>query len=234
MLVTGAGRGIGRAVAELAAGRGYRVAVHGHRSAAAVASVAASIGGHAVIADLADPAAIESMFAALDADGFDHIDVLVNNAGTAAGYGPIGTYHAAPIAEMLAVNVTAVLLCTQHAVQRMSAGASIVNISSKAAVLGGAGEWVPYAASKGAVDTMTIGLARELAGRQIRVNGVRPGLIDTDFHDHAPPGRMTRMAPTIPLGRSGSAAEVAEAALWLASDAASYVTGAILDVSGGR
>jgi NAD(P)-dependent dehydrogenase (short-subunit alcohol dehydrogenase family) len=143
------------------------------------------------------------------------------------------------LARLFAVNVTGAFICAREAVRRMSttrggAGGSIVNISSRAAVLGGSGEWVHYASSKGAIDTMTVGLARELAPQGIRVNAVRPGLIESDFHRAAPPGRVDRMAPTVPMQRSGSPAEVAEAVLWLASPGASYVTGAFVDVAGGR
>jgi NAD(P)-dependent dehydrogenase (short-subunit alcohol dehydrogenase family) len=143
------------------------------------------------------------------------------------------------LARLWAVNVTGPFLCAREAAARMRTdrggrGGAIVNISSKAAVLGGSGEWVHYAASKGAIDTMTVGLAKELAAVGVRVNGVRPGLIESDFHEHAPPGRVERMAPSVPMQRSGSPDEVAGAVLWLCSPEASYVTGAFIDVTGGR
>ena len=138
------------------------------------------------------------------------------------------------LARLWAVNITGAFLCAREAAARMKDGSNIVNISSKASVLGGSGEWVFYAASKGALDTMTIGLSKELAERGIRVNGVRPGLIESDFHLHAPPGRLERMRPTVPMQRSGTADEVAAAVLWLASSAARYVTGTFIDVAGGR
>ena len=233
VLVTGAGRGIGAAVGRLAAGRGWAVAYHYRASGDRARQLAADTDGVAVHADLADGAAIAAMFAAVDRH-FGRLDALVNNAATVAGYGPHPRFEAGPINAMLAVNVTAPLLCCRQAAARLPAGGSIVNISSKAAVLGGAGEWVDYAATKGAIDTLTRGLALELAPQGIRVNAVRPGLIDTDFHDHAPPGRMDQMAPHIPLGRAGTALEVAEAVLWLMSPESAYVTGTIVDVTGGR
>ncbi len=237
VLVTGAARGIGRAVAELAARGGDVVVCHAHRNLAAATELAARIGGTAVAADLADPDGVATIFAHID-QHHGRLDGLVNNAATAAGYGPIladgAGYDAAALSAMLAVNVTSVILAIRAAAQRMTDGGSIVNVSSVAATLGGAGEWAHYAASKGAVDTLTRGAARELADRGIRVNAVRPGLVDTDFHEHAPPGRMDRLAPAIPMRRAGRPIEIAEAIVWLLSDAASYVTGAVLDVSGGR
>jgi NAD(P)-dependent dehydrogenase (short-subunit alcohol dehydrogenase family) len=167
------------------------------------------------------------------------LDALVNNAGIAGGYGGVEVVHEAMLARLFAVNVGGAFLCAREAAARMRTdrggkGGCICNISSKAAVIGGSGEWVHYAATKGAIDTMTVGLARELAAHGVRVNGVRPGLIVSDFHDHAAPGRLERMAPQIPMLRSGSADEVAAAVVWLNSPAASYVTGAFVDVAGGR
>ncbi|HZX56325.1 MAG TPA: SDR family oxidoreductase, partial [Ilumatobacteraceae bacterium] len=165
------------------------------------------------------------------------IDVLVNNAGIAGGYGTLDTYTVDALQRLWAVNLTGPFLCAREAARRMrdrGAGGSIINISSKAAVLGGTNEWVHYAASKGGIDTMTIGLAKELAPQGIRVNAVRPGLIESDFHLHATPGRVERMTPLIPMQRAGTTEEVAEAVVWLASDAASYVTGAFIEVTGGR
>jgi NAD(P)-dependent dehydrogenase (short-subunit alcohol dehydrogenase family) len=143
------------------------------------------------------------------------------------------------LTRLWAVNITGAFLCAREAAARMRTdqgghGGCIINISSKAAVLGGSGEWVHYAASKGAVDTMTVGLAKELATVGVRVNGVRPGLIESDFHDHAPPGRVERMAPSVPMQRPGTTHEVAGAVLWFAGPEASYVTGSFIDVTGGR
>jgi NAD(P)-dependent dehydrogenase (short-subunit alcohol dehydrogenase family) len=162
---------------------------------------------------------------------------LVNNAGIAGSYGTLDSYTVEALDHLWAVNLTGPFVCAREAVKRMredDRGGSIVNISSKAAVLGGSSEWVHYAASKGGIDTMTVGLAKELAPYGIRVNAVRPGLIESDFHLHATPGRIERMAPLIPMQRAGTSDEVAEAVLWLASPAASYVTGAFIEVTGGR
>jgi NAD(P)-dependent dehydrogenase (short-subunit alcohol dehydrogenase family) len=241
MLVTGASRGIGAAVARAAAGS-YDLALNYSSDQASAAAVADELGSTCRVelhrADVADEDAVVRMFRDIDAR-FGRIDVLVNNAGIAGGFGGLASVTASMLTRLLAVNVTGAFVCAREAARRMSTlqgggGGSIVNISSKAAVLGGSGEWVHYAASKGAIDTMTTGLAKELAAEGIRVNGVRPGLIQTDFHGHAPPGRVERMVPTVPMQRAGSSAEVAEAVLWLASPAASYVTGAVVDVTGGR
>lgn len=243
MVVTGGSRGIGAAVALAAAAAGHDVVVnHATRSDAAeqVAARARTLGARALVvrADVADEAAVTAMFAAVDAE-FGRLDVLVNNAGIAGGYGPLATVTAPALDRLWAVNVTGAFLCAREAAARMrsdegGSGGSIVNISSRAAVLGGSFEWVHYAASKGAIDTMTIGLSKELATVGVRVNGVRPGLIESDFHDHAPPGRVERLTPTVPMERAGTTAEVAAAVLWLASDAASFVTGSFVDVGGGR
>jgi NAD(P)-dependent dehydrogenase (short-subunit alcohol dehydrogenase family) len=143
------------------------------------------------------------------------------------------------LARLWAVNISGPFVCAREAIRRMATdrggrGGAIVNVSSRAAALGGSGEWIHYAASKGAIDTMTIGLAREVAAQGIRVNGVRPGLVATDIHDAAPSGRLERMAPSVPMGRAGTPEEVAAAIVWLASPAASYITGTIIDVTGGR
>ncbi|MGB8858052.1 MAG: SDR family oxidoreductase [Ilumatobacteraceae bacterium] len=243
MLITGAGRGIGAAVARAAAAQRYHLVLNHSASGEATEALAAEIrevGCRAVtvLADVANEAAVVDMFGHID-ERFGRLDVLVNNAGIAGGYGPLETVTAEMLARLWAVNITGPFLCAREATARMRTdrggrGGSIVNISSKAAVLGGPNEWVHYAASKGAIDTMTVGLAKELANVGVRVNGVRPGLIESDFHLHAPPGRVERMAPMIPMERSGSAAEVAGAVLWLASAEASYVTGAFIDVTGGR
>lgn len=243
MLITGAGRGIGAAIARAAAVQRYHLALNYSVSAEAAEQLAAEIremGCRAltVQADIGNEADVLRMFATVD-ERFGHLDVLVNNAGIAGGYGPLDTVTAEMLARLWAVNITGPFLCSREAAWRMRTdaggrGGSIINISSKAAVLGGPNEWVYYAASKGALDTMTVGLSKELASVGVRVNGVRPGLIESDFHLHAPPGRVERMAPMIPMERSGSAAEVAGAVVWLASAEASYVTGAFIDVTGGR
>ena len=241
-LVTGGGRGIGAAiVAALATTHDLLVNFTARGDGAeAVAAAARAAGAQAVAhqADVGDEAAVSAMFAAVDRR-FGQLDVLVNNAGIAGAYGTLDVVDEAMLARLWAVNITGPFLCAREATRRMrtdlgGSGGSIVNISSKAAVLGGTGEWVHYAASKGALDTMTTGLAKELAPFGVRVNGVRPGLIESDFHDHAPAGRVERMAPQIPMLRSGSAAEVAGAVRWLCSAEASYVTGAFIDVTGGR
>lgn len=245
LVITGASRGIGAAVAERAAADHDLVCLHtGDPSRAAerealwarLRSAGATLLELAV--DVADEPAVVDAFRLAD-EHFGRLDGLVNNAGIAGGHGRLDTVDAAMLTRLFGVNVVGAFVCAREAAQRMATsrggrGGVIVNVSSKAAVLGGAGEWVHYAASKGALDTMTRGLATELAADGIWVNGVRPGLIETDFHDHAPPGRVERMAPGVPMGRSGSPAEVAEAIVWLLSPAASYVTGAFVDVTGGR
>jgi len=242
MLITGASRGIGAAIARAAAPTYDLVLNYAVSSAAAqqLADELRAVGCRAepVQADVGDEAQMLAMFEQLD-KSFGRLDVLVNNAGIAGGYGTLDVVNSEMLARLWAVNITGPFVCAREAAARMRTdrggrGGSIVNISSKAAVLGGSGEWVFYAASKGALDTMTIGLAKELATVGVRVNGVRPGLIESDFHLHAPPGRVERMAPSIPMQRSGTADEVAAAVLWLASPAASYVTGTFIDVTGGR
>ncbi|MBD0273325.1 MAG: SDR family oxidoreductase, partial [Acetobacteraceae bacterium] len=191
-------------------------------------------------ADVADPDARARCFAALDAEFGGRLDALVNNAGIT---GPAGRLAETPDTVWEAVmrtNVLGLAACSREAVRRMSAarsgrGGAIVNVSSRASELGGAGEWIHYAASKGAVDTFTVGLAKEVAAEGIRVNAVNPGLIDTELHAAAGmPDRVARGATGVPMGRGGTAEEVAEAVLWLLSDAAGYVTGARLPVGGGR
>jgi NAD(P)-dependent dehydrogenase (short-subunit alcohol dehydrogenase family) len=239
VLVTGAGRGIGAAVARLEASRGATVVVNYAASADAAEALAAELGNGsiAVQADVAREREVIALFEQVDELGT--IDVLVNNAGIAGGYGGLEIVHEDMLARLFAVNVGGAFLCAREAALRMrtdrgGTGGCICNISSKAALIGGAGEWVHYAATKGAIDTMTIGLARELAAHGVRVNAVRPGLIATDFHEQASPGRIERMAPQIPMLRSGSSDEVATAVAWLCSDEAAYVTGAFVDVTGGR
>lgn len=236
MIVTGAGRGIGAAIARMAAARGYRVVVNASSSIDAASALAAEIDGVAVTADVADEDAVRSMFEFVDSLP-GRLEVLVNNAGIAGRYGGIEDIDATMLQRLFGVNVIGAFICAREACSRMRSdghGGSIVNISSKAAVLGGSGEWVHYAASKGALETMTTGLARELAGDGIRVNAVRPGLIDNEFNLQAPAGRVERLRPTVPMARAGTMEEVAEAVLWLASPAASYTTGTFLDVAGGR
>jgi NAD(P)-dependent dehydrogenase (short-subunit alcohol dehydrogenase family) len=243
MLVTGGSRGIGAATAVLAAANGYAVAVNYHshrRDADAVVAAIGAAGGRAVAigADVADEAEIIRLFGVVDEE-LGPLEVLVNNAGIVGSYGRVDELDASILARLWAVNITGPFVCAREAIRRMGTdrggrGGAIVNVSSRAAALGGSGEWVHYAASKGAIDTMTVGLAREVAAQGIRVNGVRPGLVDTDIHDAAPPGRLERMAPTVPMARAGTPEEVAAAIVWLASPAASYVTGTIVDVTGGR
>jgi NAD(P)-dependent dehydrogenase (short-subunit alcohol dehydrogenase family) len=239
-LVTGASRGIGAATATALAAAGWDVAVSYRERADAAAAVvsecrAAGRRAAALRADLASPDGVVVVFDSVDAT-FGRLDLLVNNAGVVSPAGPVSTYTASRLERVLQINVVAAFLAAGAAVRRMSTAAGgrggvIVNVSSRAAELGGAGEYVDYAASKAALDALTTGLALEVAGEGIRVVGVRPGLIDTEIHA---PGRLERLGSSPPLGRPGTAAEVAAAIVWLASPAASYVTGATLDVGGGR
>jgi NAD(P)-dependent dehydrogenase (short-subunit alcohol dehydrogenase family) len=243
MLITGASRGIGAAIARAAAAQHYDLVLNFATSVAAVDELATTLretGCRAlpVQADMGDEREVVRMFETVDR-WFGRIDVLVNNAGIAGGYGTIDTVDADMLARLWAVNVTGPFIACREAAARMRTdrggnGGAIVNISSKAALLGGSGEWVHYAASKGAVDTLTVGLAKELATVGVRVNGVRPGLIESDFHDHAPPGRVERLAPTVPMQRAAGPNEVAGAVLFLAGPEAGYVTGTFIDVTGGR
>ncbi|CAO5237030.1 SDR family oxidoreductase [Frankia sp. AgKG'84/4] len=242
-VVTGGGRGIGAACAVALAGRGWDVCL-GYRSDSAAAESTArrcrALGAATttVRGDLALPEAVPDLFAA--ADRLGPVTVLVNNAGVVAPSARVDEIDAERLHRMLSVNVIAAFLCAGAAVRRMSnrhggGGGSIVNVSSAAARLGSPGVYVDYAASKGALDTLTIGLAKEVAQEGIRVNGVRPGFVDTEIHaSGGDPDRARRMADVIPLGRPGRADEVAAAVGWLCGDEASYVTGATLDVTGGR
>jgi NAD(P)-dependent dehydrogenase (short-subunit alcohol dehydrogenase family) len=244
ILITGGGRGIGAACALLAAGRGYRVCVNYHTDAGAASRIVGAIeaaGGtaYALQADVSEEGEVVRMFGELD-ERFGRLDALVNNAGILARQMRVEQMDAARINRILATNVTGSFLCAREAVRRMSKrhggrGGAIVNISSRAAVLGSANEYVDYAASKAALDALTIGLSREVANEGIRVNGVRPGLIDTDMHaSGGEPGRILRLQSSVPMGRGGEPDEVAKAVLWLLSDEASYATGSFIDVSGGR
>jgi len=240
LLITGAGRGIGAAAARLAGARGYDVAVNYLRDAKAADEVVAEIkrAGRRAVAiqgDMAREEDVARTFATLDTE-LGRITHLVYNAGTTGGYSRLEEADTAMMRSVLELNVLGALMCVKAAAQRMSTkkggqGGAIVLISSMAAVLGSAGEYVWYAASKGAIDSMTVGLSRELAAEGIRVNAVSPGLIETGLH---PPGRLERLAPMMPIPRAGKPDEVAEAILFLLSDAASYTTGTNLRVSGGR
>jgi len=243
-VVTGGSRGIGAATVAALSAAGWDVAV-GYRAdetaAEAVAEGCRQAGRRAlaVAADVADEDQVRRLFAAVD-DTLGPIAALINNAGIVAPRSRVDQLDAARIVRMLAVNVLGSFLCAGEAVRRMSTSAGgqggvIVNVSSAASRLGSPGEYVDYAASKGAIDTFTIGLAQEVAAEGIRVNAVRPGVIDTEIHaSGGQPDRAGRMAKVIPLRRPGRAEEVAAAIAWLCSDQASYITGALVDVAGGR
>jgi len=239
MLVTGGSRGIGAAVARAGVAAGYTVVITYESSEVAANDLVTFGGAHlALQSDAGDEAAIVSTFATI-IEAYGRVDVVVNNAGIAGSFGTIDTISSPMLERLWAVNISGPLLYAREAVRHMSTfnggrGGSIVNISSKAAVLGGSGEWVHYAASKGALETITTGLAKEVAAQGIRVNAVRPGLIETDFDRTLAPGRSNRLRPNIPMQRSGTVDEVAAAVIWLCSDAASYTTGTFLDVTGGR
>lgn len=244
VLITGGSRGIGAATALLAGRQGYAVAVNYSANALAADSVVRQIresGGQAmaVQADVSQEAQVLAMFEKIDA-WLGPLSALVNNAGVVDRSTRIDAITLERLQRMFAINVFGSFLCAREAVRRMStrhggAGGSIVNVSSAAARLGGAGQYVDYAAAKGAIDTFTLGLAREVAAEGIRVNAVRPGLIETEIHASGGlPNRAWELAPQVPMLRPGSAQEVAESIAWLLGDKASYITGALLDVTGGR
>ncbi|WP_428421741.1 SDR family oxidoreductase [Methylibium sp.] len=246
LLVTGASRGIGAATATLAAAQGWAVALNYARDAAAARAVVECLraaGGEAEAfrADVADSTQVQAMFGAVDDHfGAGRLRGLVNNAGVVDIAARVDAMTPERVQRMFAVNVFGSFWCAREALRRMSrvhggAGGAIVNLSSAATRIGSPGQYVDYAAAKGAIDTFTLGLAREVAGEGVRVNAVRPGIIDTEIHaSGGQPDRARRAAPQLPMQRAGTADEVAQSIVWLLSDAASYVTGALLDVSGGR
>lgn len=248
LLITGASRGIGAATARMAAAQGWEVAVNYARDEAAAEAVADAVRAQGrraltLCADVADESQVRAMFTTLDRhaqDGGGVLAGLVNSAGVVDVAARVDEMSGARMQRMFAINVFGTMVCAREAVRRMSrrhggAGGAIVNLSSVAARLGAPAQYVDYAAAKAAVDTFTHGLALEVAAEGVRVNAVRPGIIDTDIHaSGGQPDRARRLAPTVPMQRPGSAEEVASAILWLLSPAASYTTGAVLDVSGGR
>jgi NAD(P)-dependent dehydrogenase (short-subunit alcohol dehydrogenase family) len=243
-LVTGSSRGIGAATARLAARRGFAVCVNylsrEERAREVVDEIRAG-GGRAIMvqADTANEGEVRRLFKAIDRE-LGPVTSLVNNAGITGKAGRHDSYDADAIRRVLDVNVIGAMLCTREAVKRMSTkagggGGTIVNVSSIAAVLGGANQWIPYAAAKGAMNSLTVGFSRELAGESIRVNAIMPGLIDTEIHAEAGIGdRLQKVIPTVPMGRIGTAEECAEAILWLMSSEAAYMTGAVIPITGGR
>ena len=244
LVVTGGGRGIGAATATLAAERGYAVCVNYLEKKEAAENLSARItstGGKAiaVAADVSSEAEVVRLFETVDRS-LGRVSALVNNAGIVARQSRVEAMDANRLQRMFATNILGAFLCAREAIKRMSTrhggkGGAIVNLSSAAARLGSPGEYVDYAACKGAIDTMTLGLAKELAGDGIRVNAVRPGFVHTEIHaSGGEPDRIERLRDSIPMKRGGEPEEVARAILWLLSDEASYSTGAILDVSGGR
>jgi NAD(P)-dependent dehydrogenase (short-subunit alcohol dehydrogenase family) len=244
VLITGASRGIGAATALRCARAGWDVALNCARDEAAaegVASEVRALGRRAIVvrADVTDEAAVAAMFDRVRAE-LPPLTGLVNNAGVVGAKARLDEMDLARWRRLFEINVFGTLLCARAAVRALStrhggAGGAIVNVSSAASRLGSPAEYVDYAASKGAIDSFTLGLAKELAGEGVRVNAVRPGIIDTQIHaSGGQPDRVQRIGPLVPMGRAGSADEVAATIGWLLSDDAGYVTGALLDVSGGR
>lgn len=243
LLITGASRGIGAATARLAAREGWDVVVNYANAEAAARQVAHDVeaaGRRAVIVkgDVSNPADIDAIFAAADTLG--PLQGLFNNAGHVAGMGRVDELDHKALTRLFAVHVVGSMLCAAAAVRRMSTrhggkGGAIVNMSSAASKLGAPGQYVDYATAKGAIDTFTLGLAMEVAGEGVRVNAVRPGIIDTEIHASAgDPDRIARIGASLPMGRAGTAEEVANSVLWLLSPQASYVTGASISIGGGR
>ncbi|MEI5681873.1 MULTISPECIES: SDR family oxidoreductase [unclassified Mesorhizobium] len=244
ILVTGGSRGIGAAICRLATERGYRVAVNYASNAGAAEELVAEItakGGDAfaVKGDVGSETDVLAMFSAVDSR-FGSLDALVNNAGIVDVKARVDEMALSRLERMMRINVIGSMLCAREAVKRMSTrhggkGGAIVNISSVAAVLGSPGEYVDYAASKGAIDSFTVGLSKEVALEGIRVNAVRPGIVDTEIHaSGGQPDRVERMKGVVPMGRGGTAEEIANTVLWLLSNEASYATGALVNISGGR
>lgn len=243
LLITGASRGIGAATAQLGAQQGYAVCVnyvHDHAAARRVVESIESSGGRAlaVQADIADQRQVENLFRRVDAE-LGPLTALVNNAGVLAPQGRVQDMELARLERVFGTNVFGAMLCAREAVKRLSTahggrGGAIVNVSSAAARLGAPNEYIDYAASKGALDTFTIGLAKEVAGDGIRVNAVRPAFIETDIHaSGGDPDRVERMGSLVPMRRGGKPDEVAQAILWLLSEQASYVTGTFIELAGG-
>jgi NAD(P)-dependent dehydrogenase (short-subunit alcohol dehydrogenase family) len=244
ILITGGSRGIGRACAIMAGQRGWSVGVNYAGNATAAEDTVKAVqaaGGQAIAikGDVAREADVVAMFDATE-KAFGKLDALINNAGIVGHKQPFVDYSLERLQRMFEVNVLGAYLCAREAARRMSKsrggkGGSIINMSSIASRLGAAGEYVDYAGSKGAVDTMTLGLARELAPDGIRVNAIRPGLIDTEIHaSGGQPDRAARLGATTPMGRAGTADEVAEAAVWLIENESDYLTASLIDVAGGR
>jgi NAD(P)-dependent dehydrogenase (short-subunit alcohol dehydrogenase family) len=253
MLITGGGRGIGAATARLAAQAGYDLVINYAQDSQAALALLKEVGvlgasGIAVQANVSQELEVLAMFRQLD-EQFGRLDVLINNAGIVAPKSALKDMSVERLQNLFGINILGAFMCAREAIKRMehsvpddqatgqgqSRNRSIINVSSAAARLGSPNEYIDYAASKGAMDTMTLGLAKELAGQGIRVNAVRPGLIDTDIHaSGGQPDRIERFKTLIPMQRGGSAEEVAKAIMWLVSAEASYVTGSLLDVAGGR